>query len=369
MILPVLLALPVALGLLLRGAEGPWAQLIVHIGSMGALTLWLLSRTAVGYIPRPSHRNLLWAVSLTALSALSVAYNPMGVRTYPEWLNFLNALWIFPVMAFVSKDERRYIDSAIRAAAWILMILAFYQKFRMGDSQPASALASPEIYAGAVLMLLPLSLEARDWLLAAGLTATLLWTQSLGAWFGFSCGLFVSQLWRKSAWSTAGLIGLLVCLVVFYGNIQSPGFLNRVNLWGAAMTAIFNNPLLGSGPGSFAVLSKGTQYPSNYILRTASEYGVPFAVLWFGGLWTCMRRGNVYKRFGAVAVLSQSLWDWSLSMPANLWLFSYFVSSSLSEEPRGVNVPSRHKPVVGALILAVGGLLCLQTWHVLGRPA
>jgi hypothetical protein len=271
---------------------------------------------------------------------------------------------MFPIMACVSKDERRHIDMAIRAAAWVLMSLAFYQKFSLGDPSPASALAASSVYAGAVLMLLPLALETRDWLLAVGLGITLLWTQSLGAWFGLSVALMLSQIWRRGAWSSAGLVSLLVCLVVFYGSLQTPAFLNRVAWWRGAGAMIYEQPLFGFGPDSFSILSEGAQYPHQYFLQTTAEYGVLFAIIWFGGLWVCLGRGSSYKRFGAIAVLAQSFWDWSLSMPAILWLFAYFSSSSLSEEPRGVNIPSRYRPAFCVLIFAMGGFLCVQVWDL-----
>ena len=67
MILPALVALPAALGLLLRGSWDIWAQTLIHVAAAGGTTLWLLSRTAVGYVPLPSKRNLLWAAALILL--------------------------------------------------------------------------------------------------------------------------------------------------------------------------------------------------------------------------------------------------------------------------------------------------------------
>ncbi|MEE8424521.1 MAG: hypothetical protein V3S11_01765, partial [Elusimicrobiota bacterium] len=95
------------------------------------------------------------------------------------------------------------------------------------------------------------------------------------------------------------------------------------------------------------------------------EYGLLFSILWFSGLWSCVLRGNSYKRFGALAVLIHSCWDWTLSMPANLWLFSYFAASSLSTEERGINIRARWKIPAAVLIASVGWFVCrgaLNLW-------
>ncbi|MEE8424997.1 MAG: hypothetical protein V3S11_04175, partial [Elusimicrobiota bacterium] len=64
MILPALVALPAALGLLLRGSWDVWAQTVIHVAAAGGTTLWLLSRTFVGYLPLPSRRNMAWTAAL-----------------------------------------------------------------------------------------------------------------------------------------------------------------------------------------------------------------------------------------------------------------------------------------------------------------
>ena len=60
----------------------------------------------------------------------------------------------------------------------------------------ASALINENIYAGAVLMLLPLALERGDWLLGAGLLWSLLWTRSEGAWLGLAGALAITRRQR-----------------------------------------------------------------------------------------------------------------------------------------------------------------------------
>lgn len=373
MILPALVALPAALGLLLRGSWDVWAQTLIHVATAGGTTLWLLSRIAVGYVPLPSRRNLAWTAGLVLLGSASVLTSPVRGLGFSEWYIFLNALWIFPVITAVSKDERIQIDHAIRAAAWVLMVLAFYQRISLGEARPSSALVNPNIYAGTILLLLPLSLERRDWLLAAGLIINLWWTRSVGAWLGIFAALLITRRWRHGVGAWAGALGGLVCLIAIYGKFQSPEVLHRLGWWQSAAAMVFDRPLSGAGPGSFAYVlhayrsggGLSTLYAHQYFFQTAAEYGLLFSIVWFSGLWSCVLRGNSYKRFGALAVLIHSCWDWTLSMPANLWLFSYFAASSLSTEAQGVNIRARWKIPAAVLIASLGWFVCrgaLNLW-------
>lgn len=371
--LPIVVALPVAAGLLLRGSWDLWAQTLVHLGSAAGLTAWLLSRAAAGYLPLPSRRNLAWTAGLAALGAASVWGSPLRALALPDWYNFLNALWLFPVLAAVSKDERGLVDEALRVVAWILMVLAFYQHMRLGDERPASALVNQNIYAGAVLMLLPLAVEKRDWLLAGGLLINLCWARSVGAWLGLSAALLITRRWRGGAGAWLGATGGLLCLILIYNKFQSPEVLNRLSWWGAALEMIYDRPWTGFGPGSFAFVlpayreggGLSTLYAHQHFLQLGAEFGLPFALLWCAGLWSLLMRGRTsHKRFAALAALLHAAWDWTLSMPANLWLFSYLAASSLTEESRGINIRSRWKLPAAAAILAAGVLACRSSWDL-----
>lgn len=370
MILPASTALPAAAGLLLRGCWDPWAQALVHAGTAAGLSGWVLWRVLRGHVPLASRRNLSWAAALAALAMLSSTLSPVSGLSTPELYNFLNALWIFPAMSALSKDERTWVDQAVRAAAWALVLLAVYQRWGLGDARPASALVNQNVWAGTILMLLPLAAERGDKLLAAGLILSLWWTKSVGAWLGLFAALAVTSRWRRGRWSWVGVAGCLVCLVAIYNKFESPEVLNRWRWWAAAARMIAERPLLGFGPGSYAYVfpayrgegTLSTLYAHQYPLQVMAEHGLPFAALWFAGLWHCLARGRSYKRFGALAVLIHSCWDWPLSMPANLWLFSYMAASSLPEEDHAVNVRARRKVPLALAAAAAGAFLCWRSW-------
>ncbi|MFA5138510.1 MAG: hypothetical protein WC728_04690 [Elusimicrobiota bacterium] len=336
--LSALVALPVALGPIAVGVFGASAHAAIQAAVWSGTALWLLWRVFVGYLPIPSRRNLLWSAALALLAGAA------GSR------DMMVAVWMFPVMTALSKDARSYVDEAVRVSAWLIMALAVHQRLAGGASAPSSVYASPPVLAGAALMLLPVSLERGDRLLAAGLAAALLWTGSLGAWLGLSAGLAVAFRGRNRLWSRLGLVGSAACAVAIYGQLGSVEWVQRWEGWKAAFGVMARQPLLGCGPGG---LAEGHQY----YLATAAEAGIPFALLWFGGLWHCLR-GRSYKQFGLGAVLVQSLWDSPFSSASNLWLLSYLAASSTSETSEGVDIPSRARPWAGLLVL-------LGAWRVL----
>ncbi|MBI4423316.1 MAG: hypothetical protein HY554_06295 [Elusimicrobia bacterium] len=364
MILPALVALLVAGGPLLRGSFELATQSALHLVVVAGLTAWLLSRVAVGFLPLPSNRLLVWSGALACLSWASAWSSPVHGLARSEWYAFLEGLWIFAAMAALSKDERTGIDQAVRASAWVLMSLAFYQHFTLGVESPASALPGPSVYAGAVLMLLPLAVERGDWLLGLGLLWTLCWAKSPGAWFGLAAAVAVTQRRAHPVLARAGAAVALGCAVILYGRLDSPEVAHRWGWWRAAWAMAADRPLTGFGPGAFAhvlpayrELAPGALYGSHahqYLLEVLAGFGVPFALLWFAGLWRSIMSEGHYKRFAVIAVLIQSLWDYTLSVPSNLWLFCYCAASPIPDTGRGVNIPSPYKPVAATLTLAAG---------------
>lgn len=361
--LPGLIALLAAVGPLLNGSWDLWAQSFLLLALIAGSAAWLCGRLVVGYLPLPSTRTLAWAAGLAALSGFSAYLSPLSSYAVAAWRALLPALWIFVAMSAVSKDERSYIDEAVRAAGWALVLLAFYQRFHYGLERPCASLLNQNVFAGSILLLLPLAAQKQDWVLSAGLLICLWWSKSVGAWLGISCALALTRRAGQIGLWLGGIIGF-VCLVIVYGKLQSPDVMHRWQWWSAALRMAAERPLLGFGPGTYAYVLPAYEDPGRplaslfahqHFLETAAQCGLPYVLLWTAGLAHCLRRGGPHKRCGAVAVLVQSLWDYSLSIPAVLWLFSYFSASSIPESSRGVNVPARWKLPLAVLVLAAAG--------------
>lgn len=370
MILPLLAALLTAIGPLLRGSWDLWAQSILELALIAGSSYWIVSRVVVGYLLLPPRPLLLWAGLLVLLGSISVWTSPIRGLVVADWHVFLCALWIFLAMPALSKDQRTWIDEAIRISGWILMMLAFYQHFHDHEQRPASALLNQNIYAGAILLLLPLAVEKKDWLLAFGLLWSMMWTRSVGAWLGLSVALGLTQRRSSPFWFWAGTGVAAICGILIYAKLGTPEVLHRWWWWKAAARMALDRPWTGYGPGAFAyVLPRYIDhrqaglfslYAHEYPLQIFAEYGFLFGVVWMAGLWRCIGRNVSHKSFGVMAILLQSLWDYPLSIPSNLWLMSYFAASSISDSPDGINVPSGQKFPALLLVGGLGLALALQ---------
>jgi hypothetical protein len=325
----------------------------------------------VGYVPLPESRTAAWACGLALLAFLSALASPVSSIAVAQWKVLALGLFIFPAITVVSKDQRARIDDALRACAWVLVILAFYQHYREHISRPFSAFLNTNVFAGTVLMFLPVAWQKDDWFLAAGLFVCLAWSHSVGAWLGLAGALMLTRRHVGAVGYWCGAAIAFLCLVAIYAKLQSPEVFHRWEWWVAAARMAAKRPWFGFGPGSFAyvmpsfqpaVADLSSMYAHQHFLETAAECGWLYLLLWVAGLLHFLRRGGSHKRFAALAVLIQSLWDYPLSIPANYWLFCYFVASAAPQTARGLNVRSRGKAAAVLAVLAVTLIVSRWDW-------
>lgn len=366
-----LVGLLAAGGPLMRGSWDLWSQSILLLLLTAGFGSWLCGRAAVGFLPLPSNRLAVWLSFLACLGFISSYGSPLAAYAVPAWRPILAGLWIFLAASVLSKDDRSRVDQAIRAAAWVLLLLAFYQKFGQGIDRPPSSLVNQNVFAGTILMLLPFSVSKKDWLLTAGLLLVLLWTRSVGAWLGLAGALFFTR--RHSGWlgKWMGLALGAACAVAIYSKFQSPEMLHRWQWWGAAARMICDHPLFGSGPGTFRYMLPAYQTPGQFstiyahqhVLGTAAAFGIPYTLIWLAGLVHCLRMaGSPSKRFGIMAIFIHSFYDYPLEMPGNLWLFCYLASSAIPERRFGVNIPARYKIPAGLTAAGLAAALIGVIW-------
>ncbi len=333
-------------------------------------TLWLTGRVLAGYVPLPSSRALAWAAALAALGFFSAAASPSPGYAAAPWRWMLGGVALLVSVSAVSRDEREAIDQILRAAAWVILLLACYQRFFQGIERPPASLLKENLLSGACLMFLPLAARSRDWLLLTGLLVLMLWSRGVAAWLGLAAALVAHRRHQGGFLYKAGAAIGVVCLVALYAQAQSPEVLNRLAWWGAAIGVFWERPLLGSGPGTFAVVSPahaaagglGSVYAHQAVLETLAESGAPYALLWYLGLAHSLRNGGRGKAFGALALLVQSMWDYTLSIPGLYWLLCYYAGCGLPECSRGFDVSSRLKLPAAVAVLGLGWVLCGRLW-------
>lgn len=366
--LAALIGLQAASGLLLRGAWDLWAQSAVLLALIAGLALWLAAGAARGRIPLPSKAPSLWAGALTVLSFASARFGPVPAYAVPAWAAAAAGLWLIPAATLLSNRERALVEECVRAAAWALVLLAFYQRFH-GQPRPPSALLNQNAFAGAILLLLPFAARRGDPLLVAALLLCLWWTRSVAAWLGLAAALVLHRKAVGAVAFWAGAAAGFAGLVAAYAKLQSPEVLHRWAWWAAAWRMSADAPWLGLGPGAFAYAlpayvgarpELNSLFAHQHFLETAAECGWPYLLLWLAGIAALLRRAPAGKRFGPVAALVHGLFDYALGVPAIFWLFCLSIAWALPESEEAAAVRGRRK--IPALALTLVAAAAAAYW-------
>lgn len=372
-----MLALPpgllAGLGPLLNGAWELWAQSALLIAALACAALWLCGRLLRGHVPLPQRPLLAWAAALAAWAGLSAYAGPLPAYAVPAWHVWLGGLGILLAFSVMGEGERLVLERSLRLLAWALVLLALVQRFVLGLALPPASLLNPNVFAGAILLLLPFAVARRDWLLSALLLLCLFWTRSAGAWLGLAAAVLVAR--RRGAWTAAAAAAVLLCLVVVAAKTGTSDMRDRWVWWTAAARMALARPWLGFGPGTFAWVFPafadparplGSLFAHQHFLETAAALGWPFLAAWLAGLWAVLRSGSAACRIACLAVLAHSLWDYSLSVPAVLWLFCGTAGFCLPRSGRGADIPARWRLPACALVLAAtawGGTGMWARWE------
>jgi O-antigen ligase len=314
----------------------------------------------------------LWAAA--GLSLLSLLASPFKGYIFNEWGNFAGGLLIFLFASFINKEERGKVGRAVLWGAWLVFSVSLLQAFVFRNFLELPPLTNLNALALYAVMIIPLALERKSWVLAAAMVILVVWTQSLGAVLaGLAAAGFyaVSRLkgreLKENAWLLGGLAALAI--PVFY-LLQADSVAGRLAWWRSAWEMFAARPLAGFGHGSFtwgeaAFQAKGAFrehaiYAHNYYLEFLAENGLPAALAWFWLIFAAARAKSGLAKYSVIAALVHSLMDFGLSVPANFWLFCWLLSSP--SEELAVFRPSRRAAGTALVFvcLLLGALACLD---------
>jgi hypothetical protein len=338
--------------------------------ALAVLAVWLGVKIRDGEIPLPRWGLAIWVAGLALWCALSANLGPLSAYAVPGWHAQAAGLAVILLVSIMPECERARLDRGIRVAAWIMVLLALYQRFVFGVERPDGTLLNQNLLAAAVLLLAPLAYEQRDWPLCALLLFCLALTRSVGAWLALSISLLFVRRTRVLTW-TAGLVAA-VCLSLVASKVwRDPDFFNRWLWWSAAGRMAWERPILGYGPATFpypmpAFLPVdrplGTLFAHQYWLQTAAECGWLYMLAWCSGLILLSRQMSPGKRIGAVALLIHSCWDYALSVPGLYWLFCRFAGEGCPSEG-ALSLSGGRRWAAGSAVLAALIFAAAAIWR------
>lgn len=327
-----LIGIVVAAGLLSSGVEGPWTLSSLVLVLLSGTAAWICGQASLGWLPSPEPRLSIWAAALAVIS-LSVFLLPLSPLERSSWTAAAAGLSFFPLVSVIDVERRERLEQIVRIAAWMLVLMAAF-KGMSGGLHPHSIVWDKNAFAAAILLLLPFAVEAGKGFLVVGLLLCLWSARSVGAWLGLSAALLLHKRAVGAAAYWFGAVAGFISLIAVYAKLQSPEVIERLEWWREFYRFIVAAPWLGLGLG-----------------------------LWLAGLVFFLKPGTASRRFGPIAVLIYGLVDYPLSSPAVFWLFCVSTALAVPASGRSFNIPSRHRPLLCAIFVALSGVAGFMVWR------
>jgi O-antigen ligase len=385
------------------------------------LVVWLLLLRASGRWPRPFDPIALWPLPFLVYAGFNAAMvSPvpwLGWADWTGWAIFAAVHWI-ALNGLAPGSPRRWVHGVMATTAVVSVGLACYQRWydpdwlMLGRTQTiyfagrtSGAFGVPNSQAAMLLLLLPIAIgraiepatTGLRRVLAVLLTLIFLFglylTISRGAWLSLALAvalwplLMPNRSWRfrlglaAVALSVSVLVGValyhavpsvrsrLVALVVDRGETTRP------IMWRAAWSLFREQPVLGSGAGSYNTLFERyrpsgfrdePQWAHNDYLNTLSDYGVVgFGLLAGGFLWAigrALRAGRLRERraraitIGLVGFALSLAIDFHLKIPALAMFLAVILAEWLRSpepEPESTALAPRPEARVASLVTAL----------------
>lgn len=378
---------------------------LLQLGMLAGAAAWVWGSVSEGRfeVPLRSSPILLPAALLLLWNAVRFLFSDFrlaGTTGFVMQTAFLLS-FILTVIAFSRRDLRRAVLMIL--GAWTVAVIYGLLQFAGLDlfiwrgafgARIFSTLGNPTLFAAYSSLCVPLALslacdeESPLWLRGAAAALSLLgafllaWTGDfIARWiFMFLMAAYTAATWRilkfKARFVAVSLSA--ACLVLSMGPLskslpgphkdRTPEFLRET--WKGTVALIADQPLLGSGPGSFWVrypafrrpavmLIEGwhnnqTDHPENELLEQWVDGGLPGVVLW---LW--LFSALLYKGWKSLSAVCQE--------DGKIYIGGLFAATVGSVLFMLVSVSSRF-PAPGWLMFFAAGLLGAGVAGTFGGP-
>jgi O-antigen ligase len=392
---------------LARASVQGWAMTTIHIITLIALTAFLLEKTLTTdwkWITTPLDKPIVILLILSILSSVFSMHFRTSLWAMALLVNYIIILYLV-IHTVRTRRELRQLVYLIIGVATFLSVFGFFKIFGVNPFpwwdyadlpqhvRLTATFGNPDHLAGYMEMAIPLMLglfllgyrRAKVFFLlylSFLLLTALLLTLSRGGWFGALIGLLfiaVCLLFDHHFKQKRLVLGLMagtlaVALIVFASTPVveriltltehgvGPNLHDRMVVWGGTTDMIAHNPLLGTGPGTFAFAFTRhqpagftTQFTMahNDYLHFTSEVGLILIsiIVWmlivlykrgFKKLKNPSRlvRGTTIGAMSAItAILFHSIFDFNLHIPSNALLFTVLSALVVAPLPSTNELP------------------------------
>jgi O-antigen ligase len=377
-------------------------QILIHLFVFLIIALWVSQCIIKNELPDVfQDRKKFLLIFVVIVSAASLVLSPVQNLISHEWKNFFIGIIVIFLSPFLKPKETKMVNFCLRMSAWFVTLLAVYQTLFLKESMPYSSLINPNALAMFTLMMIPLSISWRDWPLSGLLIITLGLTKSSGAILsmavigtiylisrnfsskGGQSPFGDSPLMKNRWWTYALVIFILAGAIFAFSEFNLKSISDRIMWWKTAFSMILERPLFGFGFAGFTYVYPAfhkpvesqisTIYVHNYYLEFILENGLICAFLWFGFLFSAIKKLNPAGKYSIMAALIHSIVDFGLSMPSNLWVFSFILSSSPINLLKGdsgangatVTLKNEYKISILIIVFALTGFYISQSLRIL----
>ena len=278
-------------------------------------------------------------VFVFGLSSISLLLSPIKNLITGEWLNLFCGLAILVLSRGISEKQEKKILKLLEISACIICGIAFYQILFIGAWPPSSTLINSNSLAFFSLMIIPLAVSVKNYLLAGIMFLVLILSSSLGgiAAFVFAAGIYLAETYgikSKKFIVSSGIIAALLAVYFIFG-MDFKSVSDRLIWWRDGFKIFMDRMFLGFGYGSFSFIYPAYHAPTagglssiythNYFLEFLTENGIFAFAIWFVFLFRTAIKGRPILKYSIIAALAHSFMDFGLSLPFNFWLFCFVV--------------------------------------------